>query len=160
MCFLYSRELSRKVLIGDTKMKSNAKNILVGVLSLAFYHFVLHLMLMWEYNEKYAIIQNILLFVLPSLPGVALAFLLIRNSVKEFFKSWGVCFLASLCMFIIWIALRVDLMIYSSLTGFEEFALGEGLLMAVMSFSYIVSCTIGSIIAAIVSWHKQKKSCI
>lgn len=134
------------------------KNIIIGICSLLFYYFVAYLMFLWEYNEKYAIIQNAMLFVLPALPGVALAILLIRNSLKEFFKSWGMCFIASACIFLIWNALRVDLMIYTRLTGFEEFSLGEGLLMAIMSFSYILSCTVGCIIAAIISYNKQKKT--
>lgn len=137
-------------------MKS-PKNGLIGILCPLFYYFVLHLMLLWEYNEKYAIIQNTMLFVLPALPGIALAILLVRNSLKEFLKAWGVCFLSSACIFFIWTILRIDLMIYTNLTGFEEFSLGEGLLIAVIFRSYIVSCTIGSVIAAVVSFYKQKR---
>lgn len=135
-----------------------SKNILIGIFSLLFYYFVSHLMFLWEYNEKYEIIQNAMLFVLPALPGVALAVLLIRNSLREFFKSWGICFFSSICIFFIWNIMRIDLMIYTTLTGFDEFSLGEGLLIAVMSFSYIVSCTVGCIIAAAVSFYKQKKN--
>ena len=135
-----------------------SKIILTGIFSLMFYYFVSHLMLIWEYNEKYSIIQNAMLYVLPALPGVALAVLLIRNSLREFVKSWGICFLSSVCLCLLWVILRVDLMIYTSLTGFEEFALGEGLLIAVMSFSYIISCTVGCIIAGVLSFYKQKKS--
>ncbi len=134
------------------------KNILTGVLSLVFYYFVLHLNLIWEYNENYATIQETMLYVLPALPGVALAILLVRNSVREFFKSWGVCFLSSVCLGFLWIILQVDLMIYTSLTRFDEFSLGEGLLMVVMSLSYVISCTVGCIIAGVVSFYKQKKS--
>ena len=119
-----------------------SKSIFGGIFSLLFYYLVMHLMLLWEYNEKYSFIQNAMLYILPALPGVALAILLIRNSVREFFKSWGVCFLSSVCLGFLWISLRVDLMIYTSLTGFEEFALGESLLMVVMSISYTVSCCI------------------
>ena len=134
-----------------------SKSIFMGIFSLLFYYLVMHLMLLWEYNEKYSFIQNAMLYVLPALPGVALAFLLIRNSVREFFKSWGSCFLTSVCLGFLWIILRVDLMIYTSLTGFEEFSLGEGLLIAIMSMSYIISCTIGCIVAAILSFVKQKR---
>ncbi len=137
-----------------------SKIILTGIFSLMFYYFVSHLMLIWEYNEKYSITQNTMLYVLPALPGVALAVLLIRNSLREFVKSWGICFLSSVCLCLLWVILRVDLMIYTSLTGFEEFSLGEGLLMAVMSFSYIISCTVGCIVAGVVSFYKQKKTCI
>ena len=135
-----------------------SKCIFIGIFSLLFYYLVVHLMLLWEYDEKYSFIQNAMLYVLPALPGVALAILLIRNSVREFFKSWGICFLTSVCLGFLWIILRVDLMIYTSLTGFEEFALGEGLLMAVMSFSYIISCTVGCVIAGVLSFYKQKKT--
>ncbi len=141
------------------KMKKS-KSIFIGIFSLLFYYFISHLMLIWEYSEKYSIIQNTMLYVLPALPGVVLAISLIRNSLREFLKSWGICFLSSVCLFFIWNILRIDLMIYTSLTGFEEFSLGEGLLMAIMSFSYTISCTVGCIIAAIVSFYKQKKICI
>ena len=142
---------------GSIEMKK-AKSIFIGIFSLLFYYLVMHLMLLLEYNEKYSFIQNAMLYVLPALPGVALAILLIRNSVRAFFKSWGICFLTSVCLGFLWIFLRVDLMIYTSLTGFEEFALGEGLLMAVMSFSYIISCTVGCVIAGVLSFYKQKKT--
>ena len=142
---------------GSIEMKKS-KSTYIGVFSLLFYYLVMHLMLLWEYNEKYSFIQNAMLYVLPALPGVTLAFLLIRNSVREFFKSWGVCFLSSVCLGFLWISLRVDLMIYTSLTGFEEFALGEGLLMAVMSISYTVSCIIGCVIAGVLSFYRQKRS--
>ena len=100
-----------------------AKNILIGICSLLFYYLVTHLMFLWEYNESYAIIQNGMLFVLPALPGVALAIFFIRNSLKEFLKSWGVCILSSVCLFFIWNSLRIDLLIYTSLTGFVDFLL-------------------------------------
>lgn len=135
-----------------------SKNIFIGIFSLLFYYLVMHLMLLWEYNEKYSFIQNAMLYVLPALPGVGLAILLIRNSVREFFKSWGICLLTSMCFGFLWIILQVDLMIHTSLTGFEEFALGEGLLMMIMSFSYIISCSAGCIIAGVLSFYKQKKT--
>lgn len=76
---------------------------------------------------------------------------------RKFFKSWGICLLTSVGLALLWIFLEVDLMIYRSLTGFEEFALGEGLLMAVMSFSYMISCSVGCVIAGILSFYRQKK---
>ncbi len=134
-----------------------SKNICIGIFSPLFYRLVMHLTLLWVHNETEFLVQNAMLYVMPALPGVALAVLLIRNSVRDFFKSWGICFLASVCFGFLWVILRVDLMIYTSLTGFEEFALGEGLLMAVMSFSYIISCTVGCVIAGVLSFYKQKK---
>ena len=74
-----------------------SKSIYIGIFSLLFYYLVMHLMLLWEYNEKYSFIQNAMLYVLPALPGVALAILLIRNSVREFFESLGICFLTAVC---------------------------------------------------------------
>ena len=133
------------------------KVVLIGIFSLLFYYLAFHLMIIWEYNEKYSIIQNVMLFVLPALPGVALAIFLIRNSLREFFKSWWICFVSSICLFFIWNILRIDLIIYTNLTGFEEFSLGEGLLISVMFLSYIISCTVGCITAGVVSFYKKKK---
>lgn len=133
-------------------------NILIGLFTPIFFHFAMFLMLLWEYNEMYSMIQNAMLYILPSLPGVALAILLIRNTLREFFKSWGICFLTSVCLILIHIFFRVDLMIYTFLTGYEEFSPGGGLLMFVMSMSYIVSCFAGSIIAGIVTVFKQKRN--
>ena len=116
------------------------------------------LMLLWEYNEMYSMIQNAMLYILPSLPGVALAILLIRNTLREFFKSWGICFLTSVCLILIHIFFRVDLKMYTCLTGYEEFSPGGGLLIFVMSMSYIVSCFVGSIIAGIVTVCNQKNN--
>ncbi len=134
------------------------KNILIGICSLLFFYLVAHLMLLWEYNEKYKIIQLAMLYVLPALPGVALAILLVRDSVKEFFKSWGICFISSECLLFIWNNLLIDSMIHKSLTGFEKINLGEGFMILGMSSSYIISCTIGCIIAGVISFYKQKKT--
>lgn len=139
--------------------KMKMKSAFTGIFSLVFYYFTSHLMLLWEYHERYSVIQTVLLYALPALPGIVSAVLLIRHSLREFFKAWGICFLSAACLFFIWNALRVDLLIYKSLTGFEEFGLGEGLLLTTMSFSYIVSCTIGCIIAAIASYCRQKRTC-
>lgn len=131
---------------------------LIGILSYVFYYLVKHLNLLWDYNEKYALLQNLLLFVLPAIPGVAMAFLLIRDSLSDFFKSFGICFLASVCVIFINIIFRIDLMTQKLLTGYEEISLGAGLLMAIMSMSYIVSCFCGVVFAGIVSFYKQRKN--
>ena len=138
-------------------MMKNTKAVLIGILSLLFYYFVSHLMFLSQYNENYATIQNAMFFVLPALPGIALAILLIRNSLREFLKAWGISILSSVCLFFIWNSLRIDLL-NTSLTGFEEFSLGEGLLVVVMSLSYIMSCTVGCIIAGAISFYIQKKT--
>lgn len=142
------------------KMKKYKKEILTACFSLAFYCFVMHLMLLWEYSEKYETAQSVLLLILPALPGVALAVLLIRNSLKEFLKSWAICLVASACVCLIWIVFRIDLMIYTFLTGFDEIGLGESILSLVMFFSYMLSCTVGCIVAAVVSFCKQKTKLI
>ncbi len=135
-----------------------SKDFLLGIFSLAFYYLALILMFVWEINDKYIIIQSILFYILPMLPGVALAILLKRNSLKEFFKSWSICFLASACMFLIWNDLGVSLAIHNCITGLEEFSLGDGILMVCTSFLYMVSCTVGCIVAGIISLYRQKKN--
>lgn len=131
-------------------------NILIGILCPAFFCFVFQLMLLWNYNEKYEQIQSEMLFVLPAIPGVALAFLLIRNSLRDFFKSLGICFLTSVCFF--GVINVFNLNIYTYLTGFEDFSLGGGLLMVVMLIPYTISCFCGVVIAGIVSFLKKRKS--
>ena len=96
---------------GSVEMKKS-KSIFGGIFSLLFYYLVMHLMLLWEYDEKYSFIQNAMLYVLPALPGVALAILLIRNSVRGFFKSWGICFLTSVCFGFLWIILMLFYMYF------------------------------------------------
>lgn len=141
-------------------MKNILKNVMIGFFSIMFYYFVDMLMICWEYNETYAIFQNAMLFVLPALPGIALAFLFIRNSIKEFFKSLGISFLTSVFVFFAYTFSGVNLILHTHLTGRKEFDLGEGLLSAVMLFSYIISCFGGTVIAAIVTLCKQRKNCL
>lgn len=136
-------------------------SVFIGVCSPLFYYFVVHFMLYcpwFEYNEKYAIIQNAMLFVLPALPGVAIAFLLVRNTLKEFFKSLGICFLISIFIIFIYNFIGIDLMIYTLITGYEEFSLGEGLLFAVTSISYIISCFVGTVVSGVITLRRQKRN--
>jgi len=139
-------------------MKKYKKEILTACFSLVFYCFVMHLMLLWEYSYKYSVLQSVLHVLLPALPGCALAFLLMRNSLKEFLKSWAVCFLVSAGLCLIWTVLKVDFMIYTFLTGFGEIGIGNGVLMAIMFLVYLLSCTAGCIIAAVISFYRQKKN--
>ena len=131
-------------------------NIIIGVCSPLFYYFVSFCLLFMEYNEKYAFSQNALLFILPALPGIAPAFLLIRETFKDFLKSLGVCFLTSALFIILVAAFRINLMIYTIVTGYEEFSLGEGLLFAVTSISYFISCFVGAFISGIITFIRQK----
>lgn len=136
-------------------------SVFIGVCSPLFYYFVVHFMLYcpwFEYNEKYAIIQNAMLFVLPALPGVAIAFLLVRNTLKEFFKSLGICFLISIFIIFIYNFIGIDLMIYTLITGYEEFSLGEGFLFAVTSISYIISCFVGTVVSGAITLRRQKRN--
>ena len=133
-------------------------SVLIGILSPTFYYLVMHLMLIWDYNEKYATLQNILLIILPAIPGISIACLLIRNSLSDFFKSFGISLFASLCIILIDGIFHINLMIYTHLTGYEEFSLGEGLLIAITSASYIVSCFCGVIFAGIVSFYKHRRN--
>ena len=140
------------------------KNILIGIFLPLFYYLVVNIMLYTiladEYNEKYAMLNNILIMILPALPGIALIFLLIRKSFKEYFKSIGVCFLTSLIIILVYNFLSIDLMIHTKVTGYEEFSMGDGLIFAVTSISYLSSCLIGSVIAGVITFVKKRKSII
>ena len=61
-------------------------NIFLGIAAPLYFFLVSNLMLCMEYSEKYSYIQNSLLISLPTLPGVMLAFMLIRNSLRNFFN--------------------------------------------------------------------------
>lgn len=134
-------------------------SVLIGVCSPLFYYIVRYFMLycpLFEYNEKYAFLQNALFFILPALPGVTVALLLIRNTLKDFYKSLGICFFISLIIIILYQFMGIHLMVHTLITGYEEFGLGEGLLIFVTSFTYCVSCLVGSVIAGIVTLCRQK----
>lgn len=130
--------------------------VLVGILSPLYYYLVLNLMMYIGYSEKYAFVQNLMLFLLPTLPGVVLAFTIIRNSLKDFFISLGSCFLLSIIVFAIYELFDIDLIIFKTITGYDEFSLGEGLLFFITSMSYIISCFIGVFVSGIISLRKQK----
>lgn len=130
-------------------------DFLLGIFAPLFYYFTLHLMMNLEFSDKFASIVGIVGNVLPALPGAILAFFLVRDSLKEFFKSWGICLLISTSIVAIWNIFNIDFTIYT-LMGHEELALGEGLLMAVTFVIYIQSCTAGCAIAGVASFFKQK----
>ncbi len=131
-------------------------NVIIGVCSPLFYFFVSFCLLIMEYNEKYAFFQNALIIILPALPGIALAFLLIRDTFKDFLKSLGVCFLTSVFFIIIVTVCRIELMLYTIATGYDEFALGEGFLYAITSTVYLISCSAGVVISGIITFVRQK----
>ena len=110
-------------------------NIFLGIAAPLYFFLVSNLMLCMKYSEKYSYIQNFLLISLPALPGVMLAFMLIRNSLKEFFQSFGIFFFTSVFVFI------GIVLLHKAITGYEELSLGGGILLATMYISYIISLT-------------------
>ena len=132
--------------------------ILIGIFSPLYYFIVSNMMLYMEYSEKYAFIQNLMLFILPALPGVIIAFGLVRNSLKEYFISLGSCFLFSVIIFVLYEFSSIDLMIHKFITGYGEFSKGAGLLFVITFLSYILSCFIGALFSGIISLIKQNKN--
>ena len=137
------------------------KNILIGLLTPLFYYFgvniIRYTLLAIEYPGKYyAALAVALLYVLPALPGVALIFLLIRDSLEEFFNSLGICFLTSLMLMLFYHVSNVDLMLYTWITGYAEFSLGDGFLFVMTFMVYLASCLIGSVIAYIITCIRQR----
>ena len=136
------------------------KNILIGIFTPLFFFLVENIMLYTivtnEYSEKYVGFHMMLLLILPALPGIALIFLLIRNSFKEYFKSLGICFIISSAIFLAYMGLKIDLMIYTKVTGYEEFGMGEGLFLAVALLSYFVSCFVGTLISGVITFVKKR----
>lgn len=137
-------------------MKKSA--VLVGIFAPLYYELVFNLMMYTEYSERYAFIQNLMIYLLPALPGIAVALVLVKNSLKDYFKSLGICFLISMIVFLIYGALHIDLSIFKAITGYDEFSNGEGLLFVIMFLSYAVSCTIGAFVSGIISLCRQIKS--
>lgn len=137
------------------------KNVLIGIFSPLFYHLAVNIMhytiFAYEYSEKYAILYNVLFYTLPALPGIALIFLLIRNSLEEFFESLGTCFLISLIVFLLYHFSGVDSMIHTKVVGYEEFSLGDGLLYVITMICYLSSCLVGSIIAGVATYVRKRK---
>ncbi len=137
------------------------KNILIGIFSPLFYFLIVNIMrftiLAGEYNEQYAFIHNILILLLPALPGISLIFLLIRNSMNEYFESLSICFLISFAVMIVYMFSGIELKIYTAITGYEEFSLGDGFITVITMVSYLVSCLVGTIVAGIVTYVKKRK---
>ncbi len=95
------------------------------------------------------------MYILPSLPGIALAFVLMQKTMKDFFSALIFTALTSLGIFIINAVLGIDMAIYTLMTGYTEFSLGEGFLFAVTFSIYAVACAIGSFIAGIITAYRQ-----
>ncbi|MBE6564530.1 MAG: hypothetical protein E7655_04590 [Ruminococcaceae bacterium] len=137
------------------------KNIFIGIFSPLLYFLINNLLrytvLASEYNEKYAMLVNALLVLLPALPGVALIFLLRRCSVKDFYKSLGISFWVSVVVFVGYILLGIDPWIYNKVTGFEELGLGDGFITALTMIAYLISCVVGSVAAGILTFSYERK---
>ena len=131
------------------------KNILIGLFVPLFYYFVFNVMIYTDYNEKYDWLQNAFIQIAPALPGVSLIFLLIRDSLKEFFKSLGICFTTS--FLVDFVCHRISLMIYTKITGYTDFCSGEELIFGITTVTYLASCLIGSVIACVITCIRQRK---
>ncbi len=132
--------------------------ILAGIFVPLYYYLVKAIFLylpILQYSEKYELLQNMMIFTLPLLSGVGVAVFMIRNSMGDFLKSLGICFFISVLIISIYEFSGISLKIYSWVTGYSEFSLGEGFLIAIISMCYVVSCFIGVIIAGGVSLYKQ-----
>ena len=106
---------------------------------------------------EFAILGLFVYYLLPALPGIALAFLLVCNTKSEFYIDLGISILSSLFTFLIYAFSGIDSMIYSKIMGYEEASLGEGILFVGTFFVYIISCAIGSVIAGIRTTYSQWK---
>ena len=138
------------------------KNILIGIFSPLFYFLIDNIIrftiLAGEYNEQYALLHNILIMLLPALPGISLIFLLIRNSMKEYFESLSICFMISFIVMIVYMFSGIELKIYTAITRYEELSLGDGLITVITMVSYLVSCLVGTIVAGIITHVKKRKT--
>lgn len=136
--------------------------VLAGIFAPLYYELVFNLMMYMamytEYNERYAFIQNLMIYILPALPGIAVAVALVKNSLKDYFKSLGICFLSSTIVFVIYGALNIDLSIFKAITGYDEFSKAGGLLFVIMFLSYTVSYAVGVFVSGIISLCRQIKS--
>ena len=138
------------------------KNILIGIFSPLFYFLVNNIMrftiFAGEYSEQYALFHNILNILLPALPGISLMFLLIRSSMWEYFESLSICFSISFVVMIVYMFSGIELKIYTSITGYEELSLGDGLMTVITMQYYLASCLVGAIVAGIATYVKKRKT--
>ena len=136
--------------------------VFLGVSSSLYFYIVLNFIFIIadsDYNKKYALIENIMILVLPVLPGIANVFLLIRDSFKKFIKSLICCVFASLFLIITLLLSETDLSLYFWFTGHNgDFSLGEGFLFAVIFNLYFISCFIGAAVSGAISIYRQIKN--
>lgn len=133
------------------------KNIFIGLAVPLLFHIATHINLLWEYDAKFSKIYEFALYALPAIPGIMLAFLLKRDSLRKFLSSCGICFVTSLCLEIVLSLIRFDYFTYALLSGFEM-GNAEGLLCAIMFVSYAIACIAGTMLAGIATCFKSRKS--
>lgn len=111
----------------------------------------------FEYNEKYAVLQNSILFILPSVSGVLSVLFLRRDTMKDFFKSLGTYFISSFIFMILYISGGLSKMMHFWFSGYEELSMGHGMLALVILSTHLVSCFIGVFVAGMISLYRQKR---
>ena len=138
-----------------------SKMILVGIFTMLFYFVSFYLNVYLLYKSSSTILGLFACYLLPALPGILLAFLLVRKNKSEFYLGLGISILSSLFTFLIYAFSGIDSMIYSKVMGYEEASLGEGILFVGTFFVYIISCIIGSAVAGIrtayLQWKRERK---
>ena len=138
------------------------KNVLIGFFSPLLYFLVISILqnkiLGYAYSEKYAILHSALIVILPILPGIALAFLLVRNSLREYIKSLFVCFIISLVLFLLYAFAAFNLFIYLNAAGQMNLSLDDGVLYLVVTIYYLCSCLVGSFVAGVLTVAMKRKN--
>ncbi len=138
------------------------KNILIGIFSPMFFFLIVNIMrytiLAGEHSEEFAVLHNLMIIFLPAVPGVALMFLLIRSSMREYFESLSICFWISFIVMIVYMFSGIELKIYTTITGYEELGLGDGLITVVTMGYYLISCFVGSVVAGVATYIKKRKT--
>lgn len=133
--------------------------IIAGVIVTLWYCMIETFLLnspLFEYNEKYDVIQSLMLYILPSVSGIITMLFLRRNSVKDFLMSWISYFLISLILMVIYEFSRLPLMMHCWFTGYDEFGMGDGLLVVVILSTHFIACAIGVLISGLISWRRQR----
>ncbi len=132
-----------------------SKAILMGIFC-PLYLFVLLNLIVYA-PSPFAEILSALMNVFLLVPAVFLTRFLISPSLKEFFKKLAICFCVSFVFILVYLFSKIDLMLCKLITGYDELSLGYSFGFVFIFEAYIISSAIGSIIAAVFTWFKQKK---
>ena len=114
----------------------------------------------FERNEKYVVFHYLLSYILPSLSGVLSVLFLRCNTIKDFFRSFGIYFTISLALIMLYEFSGLPRMMHFWFRGYDELSLGHGILFILIFSTHLISCFIGVIVAGIISLYRQKKNCI